>query len=129
MKVEVEAYLRLARNDLGSAKTLMLGYPGNAAFFVQQAAEKLIKAILTHEAIRIRARHHQLGPMIDQLPAGHRWIEDLRALEWLSAAASMFRYPTADGSLPDPPDSDRYVATIAQIEKLLDRIETWLRSA
>jgi HEPN domain-containing protein len=128
MNAEVEAYLQLMRNDIGSARSLLSEYPGNAAFFVEQAAEKLIKAVLAREGIRERVRHHRLGPLVALLPKSNPWRGELTELEWLSSAATVFRYPGADGNVPAPPDAAEYAAAIDRIEHLAIRIEDWCRA-
>jgi HEPN domain-containing protein len=45
------AFLALAGEDLEAARLLKFGVPRQAAFFVQQAAEKIGKALLIREGV------------------------------------------------------------------------------
>jgi HEPN domain-containing protein len=45
------AFLALAREDLEAARLLKVGVPRQAAFFLQQAAEKIGKALLIRDGI------------------------------------------------------------------------------
>ena len=51
MAPDVAAYIALAREDLGAATGLRDAFLRHAAFCLEQAAEKLIKAALTREGI------------------------------------------------------------------------------
>jgi len=120
--------LILARRDLQAARLLFASDPGNAAFHAQQAAEKLVKAVLAEEGIREGTRHHQIAPLAQLLPARHAWRDELDAFDRLSAAATWMRYPGPDGVLPEILDTGALGADIAEIETLLPRIEAWLQA-
>lgn len=79
-----------------------------APFHLQQAAEKLVRAIRLHHGLE-NTKDHDLLLLIDgnpsaraglhsqPLPADDVWRARLRPLEWLSAYATTFRYPTSGG--------------------------------
>ena len=128
MRPEVAAFLALARNDLGTARAIIQSFPGNAAFHCQQAAEKLVKAVLVREGIREGIRLHRIGDLAAMLPDEHPWRSELEGLDQFSDAATAYRYPGMNGMLADPPEAGVLVSTIDHIETLLIRIEDWLRS-
>jgi len=57
--------LRIASEDLEGAR--LLGTNRNAAYLCQQAAEKLIRAVLTSEGIHAGIKHDLAG-MVAQIP-------------------------------------------------------------
>jgi HEPN domain-containing protein len=69
--------LRIAREDLEGARMLNARGNRNAIYLCEQAAEKIIRAVLTSEKIHAGVRH-QLDEMVNLLPdANGNW----RALE------------------------------------------------
>ena len=85
MSDRAESFLALARNDLAAAKTLQVTDPGNAAFHLQQAAEKLVKAALSIEDIPV-ALTHQIGALAAMLPDDHPLRADLAAFDPFSSS-------------------------------------------
>lgn len=67
MSDRAESFIALARNDLELARLVSARDPGNAAFHLQQAAEKLAKAVLDIEGIPSGATH-QIGALAALLP-------------------------------------------------------------
>ncbi|MDX2222962.1 MAG: HEPN domain-containing protein [Rhodospirillaceae bacterium] len=128
MSRKVAAYLALAREDLAASRTLALNFPRHAAFNVEQAAEKIIKAVLTKEGIVFGAGHHQLARLVGALPLDHPWRADLMSLDKHSPAATALRYPTPGGIVPPNPDIAQITADIAEIELLLPEIADWIDS-
>lgn len=59
----IESYLALARESLTVAKKLMGEHRRHTAFNIEQAAKKLLKAVLTAEKIPFTTGHHQLGAL------------------------------------------------------------------
>lgn len=127
MDRKAASLIALAREDLGAAKRLRRELPRHAAFHVEQAAEKLIKAVLTTEGIDYPATHHQLGRLAEELPPDHVWRPDLSALDKHTSAATIYRYPTPSGGMPRMPDPDALARDIAEIERLVPEIEDWCR--
>jgi HEPN domain-containing protein len=119
------AFLALAREDLEAARLLKVGVPRQAAFFVQQAAEKIGKALLIREGVD-PARIHAIGRLAAELPEIHPLKSELMALDRLSVYATATRYPSPTGALPRPPDPAVIEADIAAVADLLDRAGTHL---
>ena len=89
-----------------------------AAYHWQQAAEKLIKAVLVILGIAYpRGRSgHDLGFAARQIPFGHRLRETAEAFDAIADWSISFRYPADDPSqaepLPEPGDVVTWVRRI-----------------
>ena len=128
MNPAIASFLRLAHDDLSATKLLLKDHATIAAYHIEQAAEKLIKAVLTRENIRARTRHHRLTELVALLPRDHRWRIEVEKLTWLEAAAMRFRCPEADGFVADLPDPTDYANAIMEIEALYPAIEAWCQT-
>ena len=121
---EAKRWVARADLDAAAAARLLTGnppLPSVAAFHCQQAAEKLLKAVLVRVGVRPR-RTHDLGSLADEaaplLPALKPLAEPLRRWTLWSFA---FRYPLGEGiEEPEP--------TVAEIQVVLDQIAA-LRAA
>ena len=95
MKPETKDWLRIADHDIGAAASLLAdGYLQGAAFFCQQAVEKLLKAKLTEQAVDFPKTHDlaELADLADlKTTVAHRVL-----LARLSDHAVESRYPGAD---------------------------------
>lgn len=127
MDRKVASFIALAREDLRAAKSHCSSFPRHAAFWIEQAAEKVIKAVLTQENIGFPVTHHQLGALATLLPSEHEWREDLRGFDRFSPSATVFRYPTGSGAMPKSPDPAALAKDIAELERLIPEIEDWCR--
>ncbi|MCK6509122.1 HEPN domain-containing protein [Myxococcota bacterium] len=65
----------------------------NAPSLLSQAAEKIIKAILTSEGIH-GGREHQLDLLVDKVPEENPLKPQLQDIEDLGYFSTAFRYPT-----------------------------------
>ncbi len=127
MSGHVSSYISLAKEDLAVATKLMADHPRHAAFNIEQAAEKLLKAVLTAEGIRFPTSHHQLGALAALLPADHLWRADLMAFDDFTSYATALRYQKPGGGLPaDPEDADLRQGW-AEVSTLVSEIEDWCR--
>lgn len=110
--------------DLAAARQLARTVPRASAFHLQQAAEKLVKAILSSEGVHA-GLEHSIGQLVAKLPDGHEWKADLVELDILTQFGTAFRYPTERGRVAHPPERsvlDRYAALIAS---LADDARAW----
>jgi HEPN domain-containing protein len=121
----VAAFLRLAREDLEAARLLKFGVPRQAAFFLQQAAEKIGKSLLIREGVD-PARIHAIGKLAAELPEAHPLRLERMALDRLSVYATATRYPSPTGKLPRAPDLAVIEMETGAVAKLLDRARTHL---
>jgi HEPN domain-containing protein len=127
MSDAVASFIALARDDLEVARKLIDDHPRSAAFHVEQAAEKLLKAVLTAESIIFSANHHQLGKLAEALPADHVWRADLMAFDAYTTYATATRYPRPGGGMPRTPTKDVIDAAIKTVSSLVGEIEDWCR--
>ena len=105
MSVEkrVAAYLELASKDAEAVELLMAGGNRFAAYHMQQAVEKIVKALLLARGIEA-GLEHRLEELLKRIPPGDPWLARIGPLVSYSAFATAFRYPTPGGRIPaDPP--------------------------
>lgn len=118
MNDRVAAFLTLAEEEAGAAEALIAGFPRQAAYQLQQAAEKLARAILAAEGIPFGTGHN-LGQMAAALPLDHPWRPLLMSLDKHSPAATRWRYPAPGGRLPPPPAAATLAADLADLRALI----------
>jgi len=125
----VESWLRRVERDLRAARKCCEGedaIPDQGAYHVQQAAEKLTKAVLVAHAIRPRKGHkiEEFAPLIPKsFPHRDRFLE----LEEFSKYAWAHRYPLEDGREPIAEPSVAEVrGWIVEVEGLKADFERWL---
>jgi HEPN domain-containing protein len=111
--------LRVAREDLDAARSLSTTSNRNAIYLCEQAAEKVILAVLTSENKHGGVRHH-LDTMVDLVPDENPVKSLLRAIEPLAAYATTYRYPTVGGRIPSPPTSVELGEWIRKVAVALD---------
>ena len=127
----VAEWLKRFRSDLVMARKACEGadpLPEQAAYHVQQAAEKLTKAVLV--AVQKRPRKgHQIGEFAKRLPPSFRDRERFLALDRFSDYVWAHRYPDEDPNRPPPPlpSVAEARAWIAEVEALKVDFERWLR--
>jgi len=110
--------LRIAREDLEGARMLNTHGNRNAIYLCEQAAEKIMRAVLTSEQIHAGVRH-QLDEMVGLVPEENPIKPRLRALQHLSTYATSYRYTTPTGRIPDDPSTAEVEATAKNIEAAL----------
>ena len=112
VEVRIASLLQVAASDLADARVLVGTGSRNAAYLLEQAAEKIIRAVLTSEAIHPGIRH-DLKQMVSEIPDANPLKPCLRDIEHLGKFATTFRYPTAEGRiLPLPADIARSVELV-----------------
>lgn len=126
MSDRAESFIVLARRDLDLARLVSAKDPGNAAFHLQQAAEKLAKAVLDVEGIPSGATH-QIGALAAMLPADHVFRPDFAAFDRFSSFATSTRYPMPGGGLPRLPAKDFLAQGIREVASLVDEIDDYRR--
>jgi HEPN domain-containing protein len=113
--------LRIAREDLDGASALAPLGNRNAVYLCEQAAEKIIRAVLTSEGKHAGIKH-QLDEMVNLVPDENPLKPALRGIEQLAAYATAYRYPTPSGMI-------QAALTGAALEGLIERVDTALREA
>jgi len=69
MRETVDAFIVLASEDLAIARKVVDEFPRDAAFHIEQAAGKLLKAVLTTKGIKFGVGHHQIGRLAEFVAA------------------------------------------------------------
>ena len=121
------AFLDLAATDLAHAKANLRTFPRHAAFTLQQASEKIIKAILSADGVAFPGTSHQLDDLVSRIPGANPFRADLLALSHLTSAATRYRYPTPHGDVPQDPPSTEMVEDLETLQLLLPEVRAWLR--
>jgi HEPN domain-containing protein len=124
MKAAAASFITLAKEDLAVARKLATDHPRHSAFCIEQAAEKLLKAVLTTEGI-VFAASHQLGQLAALLPRDHIWRPDLIAFDSYTSYATATRYPRPGGGMPQAPSREVLAAALREVASLVDEIEDW----
>ncbi|MBK7395927.1 MAG: HEPN domain-containing protein [Myxococcales bacterium] len=117
--------LRVAREDLEGAKLLADQSNRNAVYLCEQAAEKIIRAILTSEGLHGGIRH-QLNEMVDAIPDANPLKAPLREIEFLTAYATSYRYPTSSGRVLKAPSAVQLGVAFAKVAAVLAQAATGL---
>jgi HEPN domain-containing protein len=116
---EAELWQAQSRRDLAAAQALLpAGLHGHAAFHLQQAAEKALKALVIAKQNRL-PRTHDLVILAQQAQVTLHPAE-MDQLEELNVLYTSTRYPGDWGLLPDGQPSPAQLAHYASLaEKLL----------
>jgi HEPN domain-containing protein len=122
------AWLETAAKDLDAVRRSLMPLPDQnlemAAYHTQQAAEKGVKALLTHLGIAYaRGRHgHDIALASAGTPASHRLAGDAQALGALTPWATAWRYPADDPATAAP------LPEAAEIERWAEKVEAFLNT-
>lgn len=100
--VLIASYLRIASEDLAGARQLAATGNRNAMYLCSQAAEKVIRAVLTSEGKNAGIKH-QLDELVDMVPDENPLKPGLRAIQDLTDYATSYRYPSPKGRIKAPP--------------------------
>ena len=95
-----------------------------AAYLLQQAAEKLVKAMLVSIDVD-PPRTHDVAEIVAELSENAPFRDRLSALADLTPYATGFRYPSPHEP-PPLPSRDRLDTWVAEIEALKADFERWL---
>jgi HEPN domain-containing protein len=114
------AYLQASAEDLAAARRLLPSLPRPAACHLQQAVEKLGKALLVEAGIVPVPRSHDIGYLVGLLPPGHGLAAALAVFADLTEFNIAARYPVGDDLVP-PPDPTDLQQRADAIERLLAR--------
>ncbi len=115
----IASYLRVAAEDLQGARLLSDANNRNAAYLCSQAAEKVIRAVLTSEN-KHAGIGHKLDMMVDMVPGENPVKPLLREIESLGDYATTFRYPTAAGRIMSTPGLEDFARSADKVEKALN---------
>lgn len=122
MTVSGRLWIDKADSDLDAVRRALIPDPDTnneaAAYHLQQAAEKLLKALLVHEGLQYPrgSGGHDLQMAADRLPPEHPLFADAQALAPLTPWATAYRYPSDDPMTATP------LPTVAEIEQALEAV-------
>jgi HEPN domain-containing protein len=116
----IAGYLAAVADDLDAARRLAAP-PVNrlAAYHLQQAAEKLVKAVLVHRKIH-PGPEHRIDVLVRMLDPSDPWQPLLDPLDRLTPDATTSQYSSPTGRLRAGPPTANVLSKAAEIEKLLD---------
>jgi len=114
----VRAYLELATKDAEAAGLLLAGGNRYAAYHIQQAVEKVTKALLLARGIEAGI-DHRLEELFKRFAGDDAWPDRLRPFAGYSAYATAFRYPTPGGRIPADPPPDALRRDISSLRDLI----------
>lgn len=127
MSVEkrVRAYLELAAKDAEAAELLLAGGNRYSAYHVQQAVEKITKALLLAHGIEAGIEH-RLEELFKRFPGEDEWPARLLPFVGYSAYATAFRYPTPGGRIPADPPADALRRDTSSLRELIAAVRKQL---
>lgn len=126
MTNRARSLVALSEKDLAHAVDNRTSHPRHAAFSIQQAAEKMIKAVLEQERVSHPTTSHQLDDLVGRVPPSNPFKADLLPLARLTSAATRYRYPTPRGEVPADPPPRELQEDIAAVRRLLPEVKDWL---
>ncbi len=106
--------LRIALEDLEGARLLASNNNRNAIYLCEQAAEKVIRAVVTSEGKHAGIKH-ELAEIVDLIPDENPLKSSLRAIEHLSQYATAYRYPASSSRtkrIPRAPAAEEMRASL-----------------
>ena len=116
-RLRVGSFLQLATEELEVAKEIREKHRRQAAYFLQQCVEKLLRGVLEVESVPAGPMHNIRG-LTDLLPKGHPLRERFLELDELSPAATRYRYPSPRGTVADF-DERRLIVLLPKVEALM----------
>jgi HEPN domain-containing protein len=122
----VASYLQLAEEGLRTGNLLLQEEQfRDAAYFAQQVAERIARALLDHAGIPFGTSHN-IGQMAASLPQGHSFKNALLDLDDLSPAATKYRYPSPSGRLADPPPAEDIQFALDRLAAVLNDVRAYV---
>lgn len=118
-EVNIANLIRIAVDDLSGARLLASNNNRNAFYLLSQAAEKLIRSVLSSEGKHAGIKH-DLKQMIDMIPAENPGIPLLRKVEHLTVFATAFRYTGFEGRIPKLPDFSTVETEARKIDAIVN---------
>lgn len=121
---EVRPWLAVVERDLKAARNCLFGPEPTgeaAAYHCQQAAEKLVKAVLVSAGINA-PYSHDIRVLVGLLPPSPLTAM-LAPLARFTPYATAYRYPVDDPlGLPPPPSIDEIAGWVGEIEAALEEL-------
>jgi HEPN domain-containing protein len=106
--------MEIGAEELQAAGKLLPDLPDQSMFFLQQATEKFVRAVIEAEG-KTASITHNIRVLADILGKDHPLFAMFTELQDLSSAATRYRYPTSSGNIMEL-DADPQ-ATILDVRK------------
>lgn len=116
----IRSFVQLAEEEFEVAMEIKAKHHRQAAYFLQQCVEKLLRCVLEMEAVQAGTMHNIRG-LVDLLPKGHLLAERFLELDELSPAATRYRYPGPKGTVADF-DRRKFDSIVPKIETLIEDV-------
>jgi HEPN domain-containing protein len=121
---KINAFLLIAEEEFAAAKQLAPLLPRQAAYFLQQSIEKLVRGVLEADGIPAGTTHN-LRYLADLLAPHHPLKAEFIAFDDLTPASTRYRYPSPSGSIaPVKPES--VIARFSEVERLTELVRTYI---
>ena len=91
----------------------------NAMYLCSQAAEKIIRAVLTSEGKNAGIKH-QLDELVNMIPDENPLKSRLRAIQDLTDYATSYRYPSPKGRIKTPPNNAAFERDANAVQAALE---------
>jgi HEPN domain-containing protein len=113
----------LAHGDLEAVEALAAIGNRNDAYHTQQAAEKILLALLTSEGIRAERKDaYRIDVLQSLLPDANRFKLNFSPIAFLTIYATTYRYPKDAGRLPAKADNDELGAAMDAVRQILNEV-------
>jgi HEPN domain-containing protein len=126
-RARIDAFLKIAGEEFEAAERLEKVLPRQSAYFLSQAVEKLLRALI-EDADRVAGTSHNLGFLAGLLDDGHPLLKDFLALEHLASASTSTRYPTSTGRLYEI-DALRLSDDLKSVKSLIGRTAAYFSAS
>jgi HEPN domain-containing protein len=115
-------WVRLARRDIGSARTVLLaGDPENALYLVQQALEKALRALIQDRTASDPPYTHRLAPLAEAAGVWDEMSEaDKDLLDDADPYVVVSRYGATTASRLSIPTAEDAEAVLTRAEEVLE---------
>ncbi|WP_377288882.1 HEPN domain-containing protein [Rhizobium sp. SG2393] len=118
----IRAFRQLAQEEFEVALEIKVKHRRQAAYFLQQSVEKLLRGVLEVAGIPAGPMHN-IRALAELLGKDHVLFETFVELDELSPAATRFRYPSPKGTVADF-DETKFDALVPKIEALMKEAGT-----
>lgn len=120
----IAAFLTIGSEELEAARQIHQNLPRQGLYFLQQATEKHLRAVLEAAGIAAGATH-DLVALAVLLPKDHPMRSIFVQFDDLSNAATRLRYPGSTGRLTVV-KAEHVAARLKDVERLVTTVQTFL---
>jgi HEPN domain-containing protein len=121
----IRSFLLIAAEEEAAARRLLPDLPRQASFFVQQAVEKLLRAVIEAED-RKAGISHNIKELAALLPEGNVLRPLFIEHEDISSAATRYRYPLGGGGMAEPDSAADLMEELQSIARLRAAVISFL---